>query len=71
MNQLLQGKDYSNYSALKFSRDLVTDLATVTISFCLGHSGKVTSTAVGEIFISYGEKTCNKKLTAQNHSVIS
>lgn len=42
MNKLLQGKDYSNYSALKFSRDLVTDLATVRISYCVGNSGKVT-----------------------------
>jgi len=57
MNKLLQGKDYSNYSALKFSRDLVPDLATVRISFCVGNSGKVTSIAVGEIFISYGKKT--------------
>lgn len=56
MNKLLQGKDYSNYSALKFSTDLVTDLATVRVSFCVCNSGKVTSAAVEEIFICNGEK---------------
>lgn len=51
MNKLLQGTDYSNCFALKFSRRLVTDFATVRISFCVGNAGKVITTAIGEIFV--------------------
>lgn len=58
MNKLLQGKDYSNYFALNFSRDLVTvRFSNIRIAFCVGSYGKVTSSAVGEISISCGKKT--------------
>lgn len=51
MKKLLQGKDYPSYFALKFHKDLLTDLAGVWILFCVDNPEKVTPTVVNPYMI--------------------